>query len=135
MKSDREDLEAYILDTWGSNHKKSAYCILTLMIINDRNSWTGGIQKRLEVISQGNLCIDSQNLQRLLRRLEGLELISADKLQPGGSGAPRKYYSITESGRSVLRNYCESTLSYLSSHEFTALMERACECERVDGQL
>ncbi len=62
------------------------------------------IAKQLEGASDEGVPVKQGTLYPVLRSLEGQGLLSS-RVEPSVSGPPRKYYSITEQGVSVLEDW------------------------------
>lgn len=127
MTPDQRLLKDHILTTWTNNHKKSAIGVLTLLVINSESTWSGSLQLRLDMITDGYLSVDQQSLGRILRRFEQLDLITACRYPNSNGGAHRKVFRITHYGRHVLFEYCSSTLRYLETSEFQTMVQRAIQ--------
>lgn len=77
------------------------YSFLVLSILEREGELHGyAIRKRLEELSGGKLVPSEGALYDLLKSLKKLGLLQDSWAEAGGR--PRKYYSITEMGRSVL---------------------------------
>ena len=59
------------------------------------------IAKRLERTAKGNAVMKQGTLYPLLRSMEGSGLLESE-VEPSVSGPPRRYYTITEEGRTTL---------------------------------
>ena len=62
------------------------------------------IAKQLERVGEGVLSGKQSALYPVLRNLEGAGLLESF-VEPSMSGPPRRYYRITEAGRSALREW------------------------------
>jgi PadR family transcriptional regulator PadR len=62
------------------------------------------IAKRLEEVGEGVLAGKQSALYPVLRNLEGAGLLDSE-VEPSISGPPRRYYRITQPGRSVLSDW------------------------------
>lgn len=75
------------------------FCIL--MIISEGDVYTSDM---LQILKEANLIVVEGTLYPLLSRLRKEELVEY-KWVESQSGPPRKYYSLTQSGREKLNNY------------------------------
>ncbi|BAD86113.1 transcription regulator, PadR-like family [Thermococcus kodakarensis KOD1] len=81
--------------------RSGLYSFLVLSILEREGELHGyAIRKRLEELSGGKLVPSEGALYDLLKSLKKLGLLQDSWAEAGGR--PRKYYSITEMGRSVL---------------------------------
>ncbi len=99
--------------------RSGLYSFLVLSILEKEGELHGyAIRKRLEWLSAGRLVPSEGTLYDLLKSLKKLGLLRDSWAEVGGR--PRKYYSITEMGRSVLaqlRNEVEIIESVLEKLE------------------
>jgi PadR family transcriptional regulator PadR len=72
------------------------FCILS--ILNNHEAYPSEI---LDQLKQAKLIVVEGTLYPLLTRLENIELLTY-RWEESTSGPPRKYYSITEDGKSTL---------------------------------
>lgn len=89
------------------------FCILS--ILNQREAYPSEI---LEQLKTGKLIVVEGTLYPLLTRLKNMELLNY-RWEESSSGPPRKYYSITETGRETL-TALQSTWNELQ-HAVTAV--------------
>lgn len=78
---------------------------LVLLAILDRSDdalYGYQIAKQLEDANSGTVPVKQGTLYPVLRGLEAQGLLSS-RVEPSVTGPPRKYYAITDEGRSVLR--------------------------------
>ena len=76
---------------------------LVLAILNERESYGYAILKRIRALSDGEIEWTDGMLYPLLHRLHRLGYVTAD-WRTSPEGRRRKYYAITEDGRSALAN-------------------------------
>jgi PadR family transcriptional regulator PadR len=72
------------------------FCILS--ILNTRDAYTSDI---IDVLKQGKMIVVEGTLYPLLTRLKNAGLL-AYRWEESKSGPPRKYYAITDEGKSFL---------------------------------
>lgn len=73
------------------------FCILS--ILNTRDAYTSDI---IDVLKQGKMIVVEGTLYPLLTRLKNAGLL-AYRWEESKSGPPRKYYAITDEGKSFLK--------------------------------
>jgi PadR family transcriptional regulator PadR len=84
------------------------------------------IAKQFESNTEGRVLIKQGALYPVLRSLESSGLLKS-KVEPSTSGPPRRYYHITELGRSTLQDWVEIW------EEIRELVEAALEGVSHDG--
>ena len=84
------------------------------------------IAKQFESDNQGRVLIKQGALYPVLRSLEGSGLLESE-VEPSTSGPPRRYYQITELGRSTLKEWAQIW------DEIRDLVEAALEGVKHDG--
>ncbi len=78
---------------------------LALLLLAQEPTYGVALMERLEERSDGALRLNAGSLYRLIAGLvdDGLAEPTEEVPNPGGVGAPRKLYAVTELGRAVLR--------------------------------
>lgn len=97
--------------------------MLVLLLLGDRPAWSAELEDRLDALTTGHLGVDDQSLHRLLRRLEGLNLITAELEAVSRTGARRKVFHLTRGGHESLREHLATTMSYLDHPDFVRLRQ------------
>ena len=108
-----DDFEQTLVNQWSEVHKKSALVHLIMTALSDGPKWSAELQQFIEHVTNGEWGVDDRSLYRALRRLEHGELVKHSKEAVPGTGAKRKMFEITASGRRVLETYEQTTLAYL----------------------
>ena len=92
--------EGNIFKKWLNIYKKSAIFFWVLYFLKKKPAYSKEI---LSFLSKLGLGIDKNSLYRALRRLEYLDLVEFIKVPGKNTGAERKVYKLTLSGKKVLR--------------------------------
>jgi len=85
------------------------YC--TLLILKQKDSYSTDI---LEKLKSAEMIVVEGTLYPLLTRLKNMELLSY-RWEESTQGPPRKYYSLTEKGNSVLQDLNKSWTDLVES--------------------
>ena len=91
-------------DTWTTQLKKGLLSFIILSVLKHKECY--GYELISEVQNQLQIDIAEGTLYPLLNRLKDEELVTSKWVEQG-SGMPRKYYNITESGLSTLKSMNE----------------------------
>lgn len=78
--------------------------LLAIMARSDEPLYGYQIAKQLEGASDAGVPVKQGTLYPVLRSLESQGLLSS-RVEPSVSGPPRKYYSITDTGHTVLESW------------------------------
>ncbi len=108
-----DEFERALVDQWSEIHKRSALVHLLMVALADSPKWSGELVSFIDDATGGEWSVDERSLYRALRRLEHSELVGHHKEATAGTGAKRKVFAITKSGRRVLEEYEATTLAYL----------------------
>jgi len=106
------DFEVRYVEQWLETHKRSAHVVLLLRAMDDSPKWSGELNDYLHDATNGAWTVDEKSLYRALRRLESQGLAAHEKQSVAGSGAKRKVFSITDSGRRILGSIHEAVPGY-----------------------
>ncbi len=109
-----DDFEQALVDQWSEIHKRSALVHILMVALAHGPKWSGDLVDFIDNVNGGAWGVDERSLYRALRRLERSEVIEHHKESVPGTGAKRKVFTITASGRRVLDEYEQTTLAYLN---------------------
>lgn len=119
--SEADAFEEAVVAQWSEIHKRSTLVHLILVGLAQSPKWSAEVVAFVEEMTDGEWGVDERSLYRALRRLERSELVEHATTDAPRTGAKRKTYRLTDSGRRVLRRYEETTLGYLAR---LALLDR-----------
>ena len=104
------DLDAYeqkVLDGWEEIYKRGLLTMWLLLAVRDKPRYASEIAEFAAIHSGGTMTVDDRSLYRAMRRLAQLELVE-DTPKPGTrTGAERKYYHLTSTGKHVLEAFLD----------------------------
>jgi DNA-binding PadR family transcriptional regulator len=98
-----------LLDQWESVYKKGLLSFWVLLLLHERPSYVFEMGQQLSVISQGSISADEKSLYRALRRFEAMGVVESD-WQPSEVGPRRRYYSLTDLGGALLRQFAQRNI-------------------------
>lgn len=98
---------------------------LTLLLLAQEPTYGVRLLERLEERSEGAVRLNAGSLYRNLAQLvdDGLVEITEEVANPGGVGAPRKVYGVTDVGRAVLRAEAQRQAGLLQMARSLDLLE------------
>ena len=98
-----------LLENWESVYKKGLLTFWLLLLLDEKPSYPYEMSAEVTRLSQGMISADGNSIYRAVSRFEEMGLVSN---QSGESklGPPRKYYSLTEDGRGLLRMFIERNI-------------------------
>jgi DNA-binding PadR family transcriptional regulator len=100
--ADLDDYEKQLLSGWEEIYKRGLLTMWLLLAVRDRARYPAEIAEFINTTTNGTMAADPRSLYRAMRRLNDIELVETSN-QPGRrTGADRRYYQITRTGRRVL---------------------------------
>ena len=108
--SSSPDLDAYeqrVLDGWEEIYKRGLVSMWLLLAVRDEPRYAAEIAAFMTTHSNGTMRVDDRSLYRAMRRLAHLELVENSQHPGERTGAERKYYHLTSSGRRVLEAFLD----------------------------
>lgn len=105
-----DQYEQKVLDSWEETYKRGLLTMWLLLAVRDEPKYAAEIADFVASNTNGTMTADSRSLYRAMRRLSQLELVELT-LAPGErTGAERKYYGLTPTGRRVLAAFLERNI-------------------------
>ena len=95
-----------LLEKWEEVYKKGLLSFWMLLVLHRRPAYAFEMNALIQQLSQGTVSADDNSLYRALSRFEDMGLV-ASELQPSPSGPARRYYTLTPTGRQLLRRFIE----------------------------
>ncbi len=97
-----KELNSYerdIIGKWLNSFKKSTTIYLILTALRSKEMWSKELDEYMNEKVGSIISIDERSLYRALRRLNDIDLVTFQEVDADKTGANRKVYSLTESGR------------------------------------
>ena len=120
-----------LVSEWDEIHKRGQLGFWILLAIFEKPRYSGDIISFISQVSSGGLTLQEQSLYRALRRFKYMGLVEIAMKQSPTSGPERKYYSLTPTGRAVLREFTIRNIKPITSNRVIALLQ-AVEGENED---
>ena len=99
-----QDTLLILLDQWESVYKKGLLTFWVLLLLHERPSYVFEMGEQLEELSRGSISVDEKSLYRALRRFEAMGVVQST-WQSSEVGPRRRYYTLTELGAALLRQF------------------------------
>ena len=120
-----------LVSEWDEIHKRGQLGFWILLAIFEKPRYSGDIITFIDKVSSGRTTLQEQSLYRALRRFKHMGLVEITMKQSPTSGPERKYYSLTPTGRAVLREFTIRNIKPITSTKVMALLQ-AVESENED---
>lgn len=98
-----------LLNKWEETYKKGLLSFWILLLLYERSSYPYEMSKEVAKISQGTLSVDDNSIYRALNRFESVGIVQSE-LQQSTTGPQRKYYSLTNIGKSLLAEFIQRNI-------------------------
>lgn len=108
--SDLDDYERKVLESWEEIYKRGLLTMWLLLAVRDEPRYAAEIAEFVSTHSKGTMTSDDRSLYRSLRRLTRLELVQNTERRGGRTGADRKYYHLTPTGKNVLNAFLDRNI-------------------------
>jgi len=98
-----------LLENWESVYKKGLLTFWLLLLLDEKPSYPYEMSAEVVRLSEGTISADDNSIYRAISRFEEMGLVAS---QSGESklGPPRKYYNLTQDGRSLLRLFIQRNI-------------------------
>jgi len=108
--------EDELLVKWEEVYKKGLLSFWILLRLHDGPGYAYDIARSIEGFSQSTMSADENSIYRALGRFESLGIL-ASEVRESDSGPDRRYYSLTERGRALLRRFIERNILVFEAPE------------------
>jgi DNA-binding PadR family transcriptional regulator len=108
--SSSPDLDAYerkVLEGWEEIYKRGLLTMWLLLAVRDQTRYAAEIAEFVTSRSNGTMTVDDRSLYRAMRRLKQVDLVGVTDRPGERTGADRKYYELTPTGRNVLEAFLD----------------------------
>ncbi len=94
-----------LLKSWEKKHRKGFTPYMVLVLLSEKEMYGYEIRQRLDELS-GNMTFQESSIYQILKKFTKKGIVQAfSKKSP--KGPDRKYYTLTESGETLLEKYSE----------------------------
>ena len=98
-----------LLTKWEETYKKGLLSFWILLLLYERASYPYEMSAEVSKISQGTISVDDNSIYRALNRFESVGIVRSE-LQQSSTGPQRKYYSLTNTGKTLLTEFIQRNI-------------------------
>lgn len=98
-----------MLENWESVYKKGLLTFWLLLLLDEKPSYPYEMSAEVTRLSEGMISADGNSIYRAISRFEEMGLVASESGE-SKLGPPRKYYSLTDDGRGLLRLFIERNI-------------------------
>ena len=98
-----------LLNKWEETYKKGLLSFWILLLLYERPSYPYEMSAEVAKISQGTISVDDNSIYRALNRFEAVSIVKSE-LQQSSTGPQRKYYSLTNAGKTLLTEFIQRNI-------------------------
>jgi DNA-binding PadR family transcriptional regulator len=121
----KEDPINDLLTQWEGIYKKGLLTFWMLLLLGQREVYAYEMRQAIEELSQGTITADDNSLYRALRRFADNGLVMSD-VQPSEIGPPRRYFRLTESGKTLLSAFIQRNILIFQTTDVRTAIENIC---------
>lgn len=98
-----------LLTKWEENYKKGLLSFWILLLLYERTSYPYEMSAEITKISQDTISVDDNSIYRALSRFESVGIVTSE-LQQSSTGPQRRYYSLTDTGKTLLIQFIQRNI-------------------------
>lgn len=98
-----------LLENWESVYKKGLLTFWLLLLLDEKPCYPYEMSAEVTRLSEGMISADGNSIYRAVSRFEEMGLVASESGE-SNLGPPRKYYSLTDDGRGLLRMFIERNI-------------------------
>jgi len=98
-----------LLTKWEETYKKGLLSFWILLLLYERSSYPYEMSAEVAKISQGTISVDDNSIYRALNRFESTGIVKSE-LQQSSTGPQRRYYSLTNTGKTLLTEFIKRNI-------------------------
>jgi DNA-binding PadR family transcriptional regulator len=98
-----------LLTKWEETYKKGLLSFWILLLLYERSSYPYEMSAEVAKISQGTISVDDNSIYRALNRFESTGIVKSE-LQQSSTGPQRRYYSLTNMGKTLLTEFIQRNI-------------------------
>ncbi|MDQ2690661.1 MAG: PadR family transcriptional regulator [Chloroflexota bacterium] len=98
-----------LLTKWEETYKKGLLSFWILLLLYERPSYPYEMSAEVAKISQGSISVDDNSIYRALNRFEAVGIVKSE-LQQSNTGPQRRYYSLTNKGKTLLIEFIQRNI-------------------------
>jgi len=93
-----------LLVQWEETYKKGLLSFWLMLLLSGRRAYPYEIKDAIQELSRNSISADENSIYRALNRLAATGLLSSE-LQPSETGPSRRYFTLTERGQILLKQF------------------------------
>ncbi len=98
-----------LLNKWEEAYKKGLLSFWILLLLHERPTYPYEMSAEVAKISQGTISVDDNSIYRALNRFETTGIVKSE-LQQSSTGPQRRYYSLTNMGKTLLTEFTQRNI-------------------------
>ena len=98
-----------LLTKWEETYKKGLLSFWILLLLYERPSYPYEMNAEVTKISQDTISVDDNSIYRALNRFESVGIVTSE-LQQSSTGPQRRYYSLTDTGKTLLIQFIQRNI-------------------------
>ena len=98
-----------LLNKWEETYKKGLLSFWILLLLYERSSYPYEMSAEVSKISQGTILVDDNSIYRAPNRFESVCIVRSE-LQQSSTGPQRRYYSLTNTGKTLLTEFIQRNI-------------------------
>ena len=98
-----------LLNKWEETYKKGLMSFWILLLLHERSSYPYEMSAEVAKISQDTISVDDNSIYRALNRFESVGIVKSE-LRQSTTGPQRRYYSLTEKGKTLLTEFIQRNI-------------------------
>lgn len=98
-----------LLTKWEETYKKGLLSFWILLLLYERPSYPYEMSTVIKSISQETISVDDNSIYRALNRFEAIGIVDST-YQQSNLGPQRRYYSLTDKGFSLLKEFVKRNI-------------------------
>jgi len=115
-------LENELLHTWEETYKKGQLTLWLFLALKEGPKYVAEISEFITENSNNTISCENQSLYRTLRKFTLLKMIDFHT-GPGNKGPERKYYELTDMGKSILERFIKRNIDLFFKPEIQELLK------------
>ena len=108
-----------LLNKWEESYKKGLLSFWILLLLYERPSYPYEMSAEVAKISQGTISVDDNSIYRALNRFEAVGIVKSE-LQQSNSGPQRRYYGLTNKGKTLLTEFIQRNIQVFETPAVSA---------------
>ena len=118
-----------LLSQWEEAYKKGLLSFWILLLLHQKEMYAYEITAVIFEMSQETMKADEKSIYRALKRFEDNKIIQST-VRKSAVGPPRRYFSLTTLGKTLLIKFCQRNILIFQSPDVAAAVEHLLSSEK-----